>query len=188
MTFAKATALALAFAGAVALGVWIGPHMTHRDRTATDTTASADQTSTSSDQTAPQRAPATRANTKASRKAAAATTPTKTSSLPRPVGSTPPTVPAAAPALHERLKPLLNKGADMGIAAQDFDSAEKFAAVAHAARNTDVPFMLLKHRTVEEGKSLEQAIRELKPEVNATAEGRRAREQAKADISALTTG
>jgi hypothetical protein len=186
MTFAKATALALAFVGAVALGVWIGPHITHRDSTATNAPASADETTTNSAQTVPPRAHSAPATTKAARKAA--TPKPANSALPRPVGATPPTVPAAAPALHERLKPLLNKGADMGIAAQDFDNAEQFAAVAHAARNTDVPFMLLKHRTVNERKSLEQAIRELKPELNASAEGRRAREQAKADISALTTG
>jgi hypothetical protein len=106
----------------------------------------------------------------------------------RPVGSTPPEVPAAAPALHERLKPLLNKGADMGKAAEDFNDAEQFAAVAHAARNTDIPFMVLKYHTVTEQKNLEEAIRELKPDVNAAAEARRAREQAKTDVSALTTG
>jgi len=86
------------------------------------------------------------------------------------------------------LKPLLKKGADMGKAAEDFNSAEQFAAVAHAARNTDIPFMLLKDRTVNERKNLEEAIRELKPDANAVAEARTAREQAKADISALTTG
>jgi hypothetical protein len=104
---------------------------------------------------------------------------------PRPVGATPLTVPAAAPALHERLKPLLNKGADMGVAAQDFQDAEQFAAVAHAARNTEVPFMVLKDRTVYQGKSLEDAIREFKPDLNATGEARRARAQAKSDVSEL---
>jgi hypothetical protein len=48
--------------------------------------------------------------------------------------------------------------------------------------------MVLKHRTVIERKNLEEAIRELKPDVNAAAEARKAREQAKADMSALTTG
>jgi hypothetical protein len=83
------------------------------------------------------------------------------------------------------LKPLLNKGADMGVAAQDFKDAEQFAAVAHAARNTEVPFMVLKHRTVYEGKSLEDAIREFKPDLNAAGEARRARAQAKSDVSEL---
>jgi hypothetical protein len=73
----------------------------------------------------------------------------------------------------------------MGVASADFVDAEQFAAVAHAARNTEVPFMVLKHRIVEEGKRLEDAIREFKPELNAAAEADRARRQAKSDVEAL---
>ena len=73
----------------------------------------------------------------------------------------------------------------MGVASQDFKDAEQFAAVAHAARNTQVPFMVLKHHVVNEGKSLEDAIQEFKPDLNAGAEARRARAQAKSDISEL---
>jgi hypothetical protein len=83
------------------------------------------------------------------------------------------------------LKPLLNKGADMGVASADFVDAEQFAAVAHAARNTEVPFMVLKHRVVEEGKRLEDAIREFKPELNAAVEADRARREAKSDVQSL---
>ena len=186
MTFAKGIALALAFVGAVALGVWIGPHIIDRDATVNDTTASATQPATSAEQTVPtareaRRAPAARSSAKPATKpvtkaeAEAAKTP----------GATPLTVPAAAPALHERLKPILNKGADMGKASQDFADGEQFAAVAHAARNTEVPFMVLKHRVVVEGKSLEKAIEEIKPDLNGAAEARLARAQAKSDISDL---
>jgi hypothetical protein len=192
MTWAKWAALIVAFVAAVALGVLIGPHITHRDRTASDTTASAATSPAAVDesqQPAPNRA-VPRSSVKRMRKAPAKSTGTATTSIAvdRPVGSTPPEVPPAAPALHERLKPLLNKGADMGKAAEDFNDAEQFAAVAHASRNTDIPFMVLKYHTVNERKNLEEAIRELKPDVNAAAEARKAREQAKTDVSALTTG
>jgi hypothetical protein len=183
MTFAKGIALALAFVGAVALGVLIAPHIIDRDATVNDTTASANQTATSaekSERTA-RRAPAARSSAKSMTKPA-----TKAEAEAAKVpGATPLTVPAAAPALHERLKPILNKGADMGKASQDFADGEQFAAVAHAARNTEVPFMVLKHRVVVEGKSLEKAIEEVKPDLNGAAEARLARAQAKSDISDL---
>jgi hypothetical protein len=94
-------------------------------------------------------------------------------------------LPASTPELHERLKPVLNRGTKVAIAAEGFRSAEQFATVAHAARNTEVPFMVLKHRVLEEGKSLTAAIRESKPDVNVTAEVRRARAAAREDISAI---
>src|SRR4029450_11176818 len=101
------------------------------------------------------------------------------------VGATPRAISVIAPALHERLKPLLKKGANMDLASEDFGDAEEFAAVAHAAQNTEIPFMVLKHRTVYEAKSLKAAIQELKPDLNAGVEAQRAYMQAKSDISAL---
>ena len=91
----------------------------------------------------------------------------------------------SAPELQAHLKPLLNKGSDMTLAASDFRDAEQFAAVAHAARNTNVPFVLLKHRVLNEGKTLAEAIRESKPDLNALAEANRARAEAKSDMVAL---
>ena len=73
----------------------------------------------------------------------------------------------------------------MGVAAEEFDGAEQFAAVAHAARNTNVPFMVLKHRVLNEDKSLEAAIHEFRPDLNAAVEAERARAEAKSDISSL---
>jgi hypothetical protein len=83
------------------------------------------------------------------------------------------------------LKPLLNRGARMEIAAEGFRNAEEFATVAHAARNTDVPFMVLKHRVLNEGRSLADAIHDSKPEVDAKAEVARATAAAQADIAAV---
>jgi hypothetical protein len=96
-------------------------------------------------------------------------------------------IPVSAPELQAHLKPLLNKGSDMTLAASDFRDAEQFAAIAHAARNTNVPFVLLKHRVLNQGKTLAEAIRESKPDLNAPAEANRAREEARSDIAALTT-
>jgi hypothetical protein len=93
----------------------------------------------------------------------------------------------SAPELHAQLKPLLNKGANMNVAAQDFRDAEQFAAVAHAARNTEIPFMVLKHRVVKERKPLATAIRELNPSVDAAAQAKRAQAEARSDIAALAT-
>ena len=94
-------------------------------------------------------------------------------------------IPASTPALYERLKPVMNKGTNMDIAAEGFRDAEQFATLAHAARNTDVPFMVLKHRVLTEGKSLAAAIRESNPGVDAAREVKRARDEARMDLEAL---
>jgi len=165
MTMGKMTALALGLVGGFALGVWTGPHIMQR----ADPAASAVNETV----TVPH-------------------TPLATT----PVPVEPPTVrraPAArtarveisAPALHDRLKPVLNKGANITVAAEGFRSAEQFATVAHASRNTEVPFLLLKHRVLNEGKSLAQAIRESKPEADAAAEAKHASTQARADLESI---
>jgi hypothetical protein len=164
MTTGKMTALALGLVGGFALGVWTGPHITHRaDRAASavhDTVTVPDApaaTTTAVEPRTPRRAPAARTAR----------------------------VEISAPALHDRLKPVLNKGANLDVAAEGFRSAEQFAAVAHAARNTAVPFLLLKHRVLNEGKSLAQAIRESKPEADAAAEAKLADTQAQHDIESI---
>lgn len=96
-----------------------------------------------------------------------------------------PRVSPDAPELLGRLQPLLNKGADMNIAAEGFRDAETFAAVAHAARNTEVPFMVLKHQVVNKRRPLDRALAELKPTVNAPIEADRARAEARSDIASL---
>jgi len=94
-------------------------------------------------------------------------------------------VSATAPELQLRLKKVLNRGADLAVAAEGFTSGEQFATVAYAARNTEVPFMLLKHRVLSEGMTLEQAILESKPVADAATEVTRARAAARAEIATL---
>ena len=86
------------------------------------------------------------------------------------------------PDLRDRVKDVLSPGADLEIAAADFDSSEQFVTVAHAARNTKVPFMVLKHGLLTRGQSLSQTIHEFKPELDAKAEVKRARAAARADL------
>jgi hypothetical protein len=98
------------------------------------------------------------------------------------------TIPVSAPELHARMKPVLARGTKLPMAAEGFKNAEQFATLAHAAKNTQVPFILLKHRVIIEGQSLEEAIRASKPEIDARAEVSRARAAAKSDIAALSNG
>jgi hypothetical protein len=98
------------------------------------------------------------------------------------------TIPVSAPELHARMKPVLARGTKLQMAAEGFRDAEQFATVAHAAKNTQVPFILLKHRVITEGQSLEEAIRVSKPEIDAKREVARARAAARSDIAALSNG
>ena len=161
MTTGKATALCLGFVAAVALGIWIGPYVTHDE----------DATTIAAAQPAPESVPSY-GQPSAPKTVAAAPAPTL------------PTVPATSVDLQKRLKPVLNEGMNLAIAAKGFRNGEEFAAVAHAARNLGVPFMVLKHRVVEERKSLASAIRELRPDADAVKEANRARVMARADVAA----
>ena len=165
MTFGRGVATIVGFVAAFALGVVTAPYFTDEAAVATVTPSvsraeSPDAVTPSPRAAAPRRA------------AARATAPA--------VSVTP-----AAAELQEQLRPLLNKGTDMAIAADGFRTAEQFAAVAHAARNTEVPFVLLKHRVLTEGKTLEAAIRESKPDMNARVEASRAFAEARSDIARL---
>jgi len=86
------------------------------------------------------------------------------------------------PELRDRVKKVLNPGARLELAAEDFTSAEQFVTVAHAARNTQVPFAVLKDRVLNHGQSLADAIHEFKPDLNAKAEVQRARTEARSDL------
>lgn len=96
------------------------------------------------------------------------------------------TIPVSAPELHSRMKLVLARGTKIPLAVEGFKDAEQFATVAYAARNTQVPFVLLKHRVLTEGQSLEAAIRASKPELNAATEVERARSEARSDLAALS--
>ena len=97
------------------------------------------------------------------------------------------TIPVSAPELHARMKPVLARGTKLPLAVEGFTSAEQFATLAHAARNTQVPFILLKHRVLTEGQSLEEAIRASRPDLDARVEAARAQGEARADILSLST-
>jgi hypothetical protein len=171
MNLSKASALVVTLAGAFSLGVWIGPRVTERrdvvEQASPVARAAASVTEIKQAVPAPSRQPSRWR-----------TSPTRAAS-----GVTPITVWAGGADLQQRLKPLLNKGADMNIASQDFEDGEQFAMVAHAARNTEIPFMVLKHHVVKEGKSLSEAIREFNPLLDALAEAKRAQEEAKSDLA-----
>ena len=174
MTVGKAFALTAGFAGAVALGVAIGPSITGR---MSDT----DRSVVESPAVAPERAGA-----KPVSRTARAKAPARTTAAPAREVATVSSVPAAEPRLHERLKPVLNRGAKLEVAAEGFASGEQFATVAHAARNTGVPFMVLKHQVLNEGRSLSDAIEEFKPDVDAKTEVARAQAAAKSDLAQVS--
>lgn len=88
----------------------------------------------------------------------------------------------SSPELQARLKPVLASGTDVEKAAAGFDSSEQFALIAHLARNTGVPFVLLKHRVLEEGRSLTEAVSMSNADIDARLEVNRARAAARADI------
>ena len=133
MTVGKATALTAGFLGAFA--IVIGPSVKDilwvRDTQAVVRPA----------EVAPKRTPAPVATpTRVKPPRARANTSTPNKAAPSVM------IPLSDPRLHDRVKPLLNRGARMAIAADGFRSADEFAPVAHAARKTSVPFMVLKHR------------------------------------------
>jgi hypothetical protein len=84
------------------------------------------------------------------------------------------------------MKSVLTRGADPELAATGFESGEQFATVAYLARNTGIPFALLKHRVLYEGRSLDKAVTMSKPDVNAQIEVARARAEARAEIWAIS--
>lgn len=90
------------------------------------------------------------------------------------------------PEFRDRVKAVLNPGAKPELAAANFASPEQFMTVAHAARNTQVPFMVLKDRVVNQGQSLAQAIHEFKPDLDARAEVTRARAAAREDLESAS--
>jgi len=171
MTAGKMSAVILGFVGAFALGVWTGPNIVHR---AQDSSTIADDSGTIAGPGVPVESTAPAA---AAARARAAESAAEEAVVAK--------VPVSAPALHDRLRPVLNRGANMDLAADGFKSAEEFATVAHAARNLDVPFVLLKHRVLDEGKSLTEAIHESKPAVNASIEANLARAQARSDLATI---
>lgn len=165
MTLGKGMALTAALLGAMGLGIVIAPYVSDRSSDVRVSAPTATEAPAATDAKSPV---AKKPAVKATRRAA----------VPRqPV--------IAAAAAEQQLKPLLNRGANMKMASAGFRDAEQFATVAHAARNTEIPFVLLKHRVLTEGKSLAAAIEELKPELDSRVEADLARTEARAEIAKL---
>lgn len=193
---AKTSAATLGLVGGLALGVWIGSEMTSGREAATPGPAVVG-TTVAEEAAAPTPPPAKpKRVTRVARRGAAPaavdapagdpTTRTRrgdAESAPKLVM----TIPVSAPELHARMKPVLARGTKLPLAAEGFTSAEQFATLAYAAKNTQVPFILLKHRVLNEGQSLEEAIRASKPDVDAKSEAARARAAARSDIAALSS-
>ena len=182
----RTSAATLGLVGGLALGAWIGSEMTLMNSREVVTPEPAAITATAVEEPA---APATPARTKRVTRASRAASGAVVVDAPAPE-SAPKlvmTIPVSAPELHKRMKPVLARGTKLPLAVEGFASAEQFATLAHAARNTQVPFILLKHRVLTEGQSLEAAIRASKPDLDARVEANRARAAAKSDIEALSS-
>ena len=189
------TAATLGLVGGLALGVWIGSEMTSGRSASAPEPAAVTAQGPEVPAVTPQPEKPKRV-TRAVRATAPAAIDGPTAHSPRggdpaapPSESAPKlvrTIPVSAPELHERMKPVLARGTKMPLAVEGFTSAEQFATLAHASKNTQVPFILLKHRVLTEGQSLEAAIRASNPDVDAAAEVARARAAAKEDIAAVT--
>ena len=178
MTAGKASALAAGFVGALARGVAIGATMDEKWWNPSTT-----ETAVTENAPAPAPAPAAEPARKP-RPAPAKAAATRVRPAPAPAGSvTTVAVDMWEPELRDRAKAVLNPGTKIDMAAADFATAEEFMTVAHAARNTQVPFMVLKHRVLNEQRSLAEAIHESKPDLDAKTEADRAREAARADVA-----
>ena len=177
MNTGKTSAAIMGLIGGVALGVWIGAEMNSGRESAPAPVAAVQPVETPAEPAA-----APRRTGKASRVRVESPTSAAASE-----GKLVMTIPVSAPELHDRLKPVLARGTKIPLAVEGFKDAEQFATIAHAARNTQVPFILLKHRVLTEGQSLEAAIRASKPDIDAATEVERARAEARNDIAALST-
>jgi hypothetical protein len=175
------SAATLGIVGGLVLGAWIGSEMT-RNREAVEPTPTAVTAE------APEQAPvaAKAAAAKPKRVTRVARAASGDAAVTAPASEEAPklvmTIPMSAPELHARMKPVLARGTKMPIAVEGFVDAEQFATLAHAARNTQVPFILLKHRVLTEGQSLEDAIRASRPDLDAHVEALKAKGEARADI------
>jgi hypothetical protein len=189
MTKGNKIALTLSMVGALGLGIWIGNEIAGGSMTSDKQEAA--PVAAAAPAAAPVSAKQPRAAVRTTRRpataAAAATTATTPATAAHADAAERSSVAVSSPDLQARLRSVLNRGANLNVAAEGFRDGEQFATLAHAARNTAVPFMLLKHRVLVEGKSLADAIHESKPELDAEGEADRARNEARADVSAISS-
>lgn len=96
----------------------------------------------------------------------------------RSMGKTPDEILAQNNKLSQSLANLLPPGTNLADASKGFKNLGQFVAAAHVSHNLNVPFADLKSKMVS-GESLGRAIGDLKPDVNAKDEARKANKQAK---------
>lgn len=166
MTWGKASLIAVGFVASMALGVWMAPYVTDRPAEA-PVVATAEPVVV-----AP--APAPVARPSAAAREARETTARVAAVAP------------SSPELQQRLKSVLASGTDTEKAAAGFNNSEQFAVIAHLSRNTGVPFVLLKHRVLNEGRSLTDAVKMSNADVDVRHELSRARAAARADILSVS--
>ena len=80
--------------------------------------------------------------------------------------------------LSSKLQALLPPGANVHDAAKGFKNLGQFVAAVHVSHNLDIPFHDLKSKMLSR-ESLGNAIHDLKPDVNAKEEAKKAHKQAK---------
>lgn len=183
MKTGKTSAATLGLVGGLALGIWVGSEITSsRANVAPEPAAVTTQAVEEPAPTTPARSKRVTRVARAASGAAVVEAPAP-ESAPKLVM----TIPVSAPELHQRMKPVLARGTKLPLAVDGFTSAEQFAALAHAARNTQVPFSLLKHRVLTEGQSLEEAIRASRPDIDARTEALKAKGAARADILSVSS-
>jgi hypothetical protein len=166
----KMTLGTAAVAGAAALTIWIASSTNGREMTTADRAARSE--------------PAKKNAAKPARTApkATATAGEAAPGWPNPSTVIVPSYLVTQPRLADRVQPLLQKGADVQLAAEGFRTPELFAAVAHAAHNLDVPFVVLKHRVLNERLTLSKAIAAVRPDVDADEHASQAMKAGRADV------
>lgn len=86
--------------------------------------------------------------------------------------------------LSSRLQSMLPSGTNMQQATAGFKDLGQFVAAVHVSHNLGIPFDQLKEKmTGPRSESLGKAIQQLKPEVKAKDEAKRAQKQAKQDLT-----
>ena len=171
---AKASALAAALFGSMMFGAWVGPYFT--DRAQAFGAGDIHLISRPFEAPAPPapKGPEPKTHTDRAHPAAVPSASAQTTKIP-----------LDDPKLVKRLKPMLTDGADMDVVTSGFRNSEDLAATVHAARNTKVPFMVLKHEVVDEGRTLSAAIHDVKPTADASLEADLARSEARADLASI---
>jgi hypothetical protein len=182
------SAATLGLVGGIVLGAWMGSALT-TSREAAAPTPVAVTTQAVDEPAAPTASAKTKRASYLARAASGAPRVASGAAVDAPAPEAAPklvmTIPVSAPELHARMKPVLARGTKLPLAVEGFTDAAQFATLAHAARNTQVPFILLKHRVLTQGQSLEEAIRASRPDMDAKTEALRAMGEARADILSL---